>query len=77
MLILETVSHYHTPTNGAHGPHSHVGLLFREGWNLGNFVSSGIWQGSGFRHFMFTLFHRHNLNSYLSNAPHVTDLMCL
>jgi hypothetical protein len=37
----------HSYTNGAHGPHSHFGLLFREGWNLGNFVSSGIWQGSG------------------------------
>ena len=36
--LSQSVSHYHTPTNGAHGPHSHSGLLFRAGWNLGIFL---------------------------------------
>ena len=50
----DDVSHYHTPTNGAHGPHSHSGL-FSAAWYHSIFLSS-LWQGSHFRMMFFLPF---------------------
>jgi hypothetical protein len=49
MYSLQSVSHYHTPTNGAHGP-SHT-LIFCTSvrWNLTASSCGFFWQGSHFR----------------------------
>ena len=47
LSVSQSLPHSYQRSTSAHGPHSHSGLLFRAGWNLGIFLSSGRDRTSG------------------------------
>ena len=47
--VSQSVSHYHTPTNGAHGPYTHSDLLYERAMESQSIFCGFFWQGSHFR----------------------------